>query len=203
MFFNLYPLSNTGFINLGRAQFLCDLITGTPIDIYAHIFQTIGKTTARSAAKMCLPFCSLLMKIILHEGVSPPRDGKLLVRRRPISISSLEKSKSHSSAEWKKQNLFTPPKGEFVQHVTHSGYGSVTHTIETTSSHIPAPPTVSIQLGQSSSHADRFTILVEGLRERVLGLINVLYSINNQVQMRLTAIETQLDVIQRKLEESL
>ena len=33
MFFNLYPLSNTGFINLGRAQFLCDLITGVPIDI--------------------------------------------------------------------------------------------------------------------------------------------------------------------------
>ena len=26
MFFNLYPLSNTGFINLGRAQFLFDLI---------------------------------------------------------------------------------------------------------------------------------------------------------------------------------
>ena len=46
MFFNLYPLSNTDFINLGRAQFLCDLITGVPIDICAHIFQTIGKTTA-------------------------------------------------------------------------------------------------------------------------------------------------------------
>ena len=42
MFFNLYPLSNTGFINLGRAQFLCDLITRVPIDICAHIFQTIG-----------------------------------------------------------------------------------------------------------------------------------------------------------------
>ena len=38
MFFNLYPLSNTTFINLGRAQFLCDLITGAPIDICAHIF---------------------------------------------------------------------------------------------------------------------------------------------------------------------
>ena len=38
MFSNLYPLSNTAFINLGRAQFLCDLITGVPIDICAHIF---------------------------------------------------------------------------------------------------------------------------------------------------------------------
>ena len=49
MFSNL-PLSNTAFINLGRAQFLCDLITGVPIDICAHIFQIIGKTTARSVA---------------------------------------------------------------------------------------------------------------------------------------------------------
>ena len=46
MFSNLYPLSNTAFINLGRAQFLCDLITGAPIDIYAHIFQTIRKIAA-------------------------------------------------------------------------------------------------------------------------------------------------------------
>ena len=50
LFTNLYALSNTGFINLGRAQFLCDLITGAPIDICAHIFQTIGKTVARTTA---------------------------------------------------------------------------------------------------------------------------------------------------------
>ena len=56
MFSNLYPLSNTTFINLGRAQFLCDLITGVPIDICAHIFQTIGKTAARLVAQTCIPF---------------------------------------------------------------------------------------------------------------------------------------------------
>ena len=38
MFSNLYPLSNTAFISLGRAKFLCDLISGVPIDICAHIF---------------------------------------------------------------------------------------------------------------------------------------------------------------------
>lgn len=80
MFSNLYPLSNTAFINLGRAQFLCDRITGFPIDIYAHIFQIIGKTAARSASRACIPFCSLIMKIILLEGVNPPSDGKLLTR---------------------------------------------------------------------------------------------------------------------------
>ena len=46
MFSNLYLLSNTTFINLGRAQFLCDLITGKSIDIRAHIFQVIRKTVA-------------------------------------------------------------------------------------------------------------------------------------------------------------
>ena len=130
------------------------------------------------------------MRIILHEGISPPRDGKLLDRHRPISISSLKKSKSHSSTERKKQTLPTPPKGESVQHGTHLGHGSTAHTTETTSSHIPMPPTVSTQPGQSSSHADRFNILVESLHERVSGLTNVIYSTNNKVQLQLTAIET-------------
>ena len=97
MFFNLYPLSNTTFINLGRAQFLCDLITGVPIDICAHIFQTIRKTVARSAAQTCLPFCSLLMKIMVLEGVRPPTDGKILPRLQPLSMISLQASETHSS----------------------------------------------------------------------------------------------------------
>ena len=62
MFSNLYLLTNTGFINLGRAQFLCDLITGAPIDICTHIFQTKGKKVEWTVACMCLPFYSLIMK---------------------------------------------------------------------------------------------------------------------------------------------
>ena len=45
--------------------------------------------------------------------------------------------------------------------------------------------------------------MVEGLHEHISSLANVIYSTNNQVQIRLTTIETQLDEIQRKLEESL
>ena len=97
MFSNLYPLSNTTFINLGRAQFLCDLITGAPADICAHIFQTIRKTAARSAARGCIPFCSLIMKFILREGINPPSDGKMMTRPCPISMFTLQASKSHSS----------------------------------------------------------------------------------------------------------
>ena len=81
MFFNLYPLLNTAFINLGRAQFLYDLITGVPIDICTDIFQTIGKT-----AVWTLPFCSLLMKIMVLKGVCPPTNGKILARLQPLSV---------------------------------------------------------------------------------------------------------------------
>ena len=147
MFSNLYPLSNTGFINLGRAQFLCDLIIGASIDICAHIFQTIGKTIARTAAWMCLPFCSLIMKIMVLKGVRPPRDGTIIVRQHPISMLSLQMSKSQSSAEREKQNPSKTPKSESVPHVTHSDHGSAAHTttghIETTSPHNLEPQTTS------------------------------------------------------------
>jgi len=86
MFSNFYPLSNTTFINLGKAQFLCDLTIGALIDICAHIFQTIGKVIARSATQACIPFCSLIMKIILLEGVNPLSNGKMINRPRPISV---------------------------------------------------------------------------------------------------------------------
>ena len=80
MFFNLYSLTNTGFINLGRAQFLCDLIIRAPIDICAHIFQTKEKIAGQSVAWMCLPFFSLIMKIMILKGVHPPKDGTILLR---------------------------------------------------------------------------------------------------------------------------
>ena len=117
MFSNLYPLSNTTFINLGREQFLCDLITRVPIDICAHIFQTIGKTATRSVAQTCIPFYSLIMKIMLFEGVRSPTDGKIVTRPRPISMITLQASKSHSSKA---------PKSEPFTHSTPSGHDSAT-----------------------------------------------------------------------------
>ena len=191
MFSNLYPLFNTGFINLGRAQFLCDLIIGAQIDICACIFQTIGKI----AARMCLPFCSLLIKIIKHEGVRPPKEGKIIVCHRPISIASLQKNKSQSSAKQKRQDLSLRPKSK-------SACTTSRHT-NATSPLIPEPQTTSTQPRQSSTHTDRFTMLAESLHERVSGLANVICSTNNQVQMCLMAIETQLDEIQHKLKECL
>ena len=100
MFFNLYPLLNTAFINLGRAQFLYDLITGVTIDIYTDIFQTIGKTAVRTAAWTCLPFCSLLMKIMVLKGVRPPTDRKILARLRPLSSNRWYLNRCSSPNRW-------------------------------------------------------------------------------------------------------
>ena len=71
---------------------------------FVHIFQTMGKTVGRSAARMCLPFYSLVMKIMLLKGVHPPKEGTILVCQWPISMMSLQMSKSHSSAERAEQS---------------------------------------------------------------------------------------------------
>ena len=158
MFSNLYPLSNTRFINLGRAQFLCDLITGVQIDICAHIFQLTGKTTARIAARTCLSFCSLIMKIMVLNGVRPPKDGKILIRLHLISMVSLQASKSHCSKA---------PKSESFPHATSFGHGSATHTTlvhtETTSPHTLKVQMTSTQHVHPSSQAERLSTLIEGL----------------------------------------
>ena len=153
MFFNLYPLSNTTFINLGRAQFLCDLITGTPIDICAHIFQIIGKTTARSAVRTCIPFWSLVMKIMILEGVSLTTDGKKMVSLRPLFMFSLQASKIPSSKA---------PKSEHFPHATSSGQGSIVPVCTETVSPIPSEmQTTSTPSTPPSYQTDRFSTLIE------------------------------------------
>ena len=70
----------------------------------------------------------------------------------------------------------------------------------------PIPPklqTTSTRHEQSSHQDDRLGVLFKNLHMRIAGFEKVLYSTNNQVQMHLMAIETQLDAIQQKLEESL
>ena len=108
---------------------------------------------------------------------------------------SLQASKSHSSKA---------PKYEPFLHATSSGHGSTTlvHT-ETASPITPVLQTTSTQHEQSSHQDDRLGLLFISLHQRIAEFEKVLYSTNNQVQMRLTAIETQLDASQQKLENSL
>ena len=175
MFSNLYSLSNTAFINLGRAQFLCDLIIGVPIDICAHIFQIIGKTAARSAARTNLPFCSLIVKIILGEVVSPPSNGKIVPYPQPISVFTLQASKSHSSRT---------PKSEPSTYETPTVLAPVTPVQSTGISSIPP----GFQIAKQSH-------LIANVFHRISDLERLLHSFHNQTKMHLTTIETQLDAI--------
>ena len=61
----------------------------------------------------------------------------------------------------------------------------------------------STQNEQSSHQDDKLGVLFESLHMRIARFEKVLYSTNNQVQMCLTTIETQLDAIQQKLEQGL
>nr|POE77233.1 hypothetical protein CFP56_36647 [Quercus suber] len=143
----------------------------------------IGKTTARSAAQTNLPFCSLIIKIILCEGVSPPLDGKIVSRPRPISIFTLQASKSHSSRT---------PKSKPSTHASPSAHATVTPLQSTGTPSVPPGFEMAKQ-----SH------LIANVFHRISDLERLLHSFHNQNQICLTTIETQLDAIQRKLEDSL
>ena len=120
------------------------------------------------------------MKIILREGVNPPSDGKIASRPRSISLYTLQASKSHS---------FKTPKSEPV---TPSGQSSTTPVQSTGTPSIPP-----------GFQMPRQRHLIKTMVEWISELHRLIYTTNNQVQVRLTAIETQLDAIQQKLEESL
>ena len=67
------------------------------------------------------------MKIMVLEGVRPPTDGKILSRLRPLSMISLQASKSHS---------YKAPKSEPFLHAISSGHGSATPVYTETASPI-------------------------------------------------------------------
>ena len=74
MFHNLYPLSSTGYMNLGRALFLHDLITSKEIDVCSHIFHILAKTAEQTTSRNCIPFYRLISKILKLKGVHPLED---------------------------------------------------------------------------------------------------------------------------------
>ena len=84
---------------------------------------------ARSVAWLCIPFGSLVMKIMILEGVSPPIDGKKMDCLHPLSMFSLQASKSHSSKA---------SKSEPFLHTTSFGQGSTTPVHTETVSPIPS-----------------------------------------------------------------
>ena len=104
----------------------------------------MGKIVGRLVARMCLPFCSLAVKIIILKGVCPPKEGTTLPRQRPISLLSLQMSKGYSSTEKARKSPSKPPKSESSQHATPTRQRSTAFTVpleqpEIAFPHIPEP----------------------------------------------------------------
>ena len=132
---------------------------------------------------------------MLLEGIHPPTDGKIATRPRPISMITLQASKSHSSKA---------PKSEPFTYATPSAHDSARpmHT-DTVSPFTSELQMTSTPQEKSAPQVDRLGILFKSLHLRIAELEKVLYFTNNQVQMHLTTMETQLDAIQQKLTDNL
>ena len=105
MFHNLYPLSNTGYMNLRRALFLHDLIIDGEIDIYTHIFYILRKTVARINLRNCIPFCCLISRILKLKGIHQSEDESPYPKPSPINIRTLNASIGHSRNGIKTETL--------------------------------------------------------------------------------------------------
>ena len=107
MFSNLYPLSSTGYMNLGQALFLHDLITDVEIDVYSHIFHILAKTVERTTSWNCIPFCHLISRILKLKGVHPSEDEHPYPRPSPINIRTLHAIMSHTKKNTRQESHAT------------------------------------------------------------------------------------------------
>ena len=96
MFHNLYPLSNTEYMNLGRALFLHDLIFDIEIDICVHIFHILRKTVVQTDSRICIPFYYLVSRILKLKVIYPSTDESSYPKPCPINLRMLNASIGHS-----------------------------------------------------------------------------------------------------------
>ena len=131
---NLYPLSSTGYMNLGRALFLHDLITNEEIDVCSHIFHIWAKMVDRTTSKNCIPFCRLILRILKLKGVHPLEDKRPYPRPSPITICTLHASMSHTKKNVKQESHATPESSSSTPHVYDEQLDNITtalHEINT------------------------------------------------------------------------
>ena len=108
MFHNLYPVSSTGYMNLGKALFLHDLISDEEIDICAHIFHLLCKTVLRTDSRACIPFCYLISRILKLKGVHPSDNESPYPKQSLINIRTLNASIGHSQKGIKMESSAPP-----------------------------------------------------------------------------------------------
>ena len=177
MFHNLHPLSNTGYMNLGHALFLHDLISDVEIDICAHIFHVLCKTVLWIESRICVPFCYLISRILKLKGIHPTADESPCTKPSPINMRTFNASIGHSRKRVKPE----------ISHLT----------IVRALAHYP--------LMKNSITCDicsRVTFVHE-LSTKMSEFTSILHHHNTRWDMKFTSLQTQLDQIQRKLEEDM
>ena len=171
MFNNLYPLFSTGYMNLGKALFLHDLITDEVIDICAHIFHILCKAVARTDSRTCIPFCYLVSRILKLKGIHPSNDESPYTKPSPINIRTLNASIGHS---WKGIKIETS--------ASHSGSCFSFSTYD--------------------EKLDNSMASIHDISTKMSGLASFLHHHTIHCDTKFTSLQTQLDQIQRKLEEN-
>ena len=171
MFHNLYPLSSTKYMNLGRALFLYDLISDEEIDIYAYIFHLLCKTVLRTDSRACIPFCCLISRILKLKGAHPFDSESPYTKQSPINNRTLNASIGHSQKGIKTESS-TPPTGS---HFASSTYDEKLNNI---------------------------MVSIQDISTKMSGLATFLFHHHICCDTKFTSFQTQLDQIQRKLEET-
>ena len=167
---NLYPLSSTGYMNLGQALFFHDLITDVDIDVCSHIFHIVAKTIDWTASRNCIPFCRLISRILKLKGVYPSEDERPYPRPSPITIHTLHASMSHTKKNPKQESHATQGSSSFPSHVY-------------------------------DEQLDNIMATLQEITTKISELATIMYSQQNRFDNKFTSLQTQLDKIQRKLEE--
>ena len=127
---NLYPLSSTGFMNLGRALFLHDLISDVEIDVCSHIFHILAKTVDRTASRNCIPFYRLIPRILKLKGVYPSKNEHPYPRPSPFSIRTLHASISHTKKNPKQEIPATQGSSSSTSHVYDERLDNILDTLQ-------------------------------------------------------------------------
>ena len=113
---NLYPLSSTGYMNLGRALFLRDLIFDEEIDVCSHIFHILAKIVDRAASRNCILFCRLVSRILKLKGVHPLEDERPYPRPSLIKIRTLHASMGHTKKNVQQESHANSGSSNFTPH---------------------------------------------------------------------------------------
>ena len=170
MFHNLYPLSSTGYMNLGHSLFLHNLISDVEIDICAHIFHVLP--VLRTESRICVPFCCLIFRILKLKGILPTVDESPCTKPCSINMRTFNASIGHSRKRVKPETS-----------TSHSGSRFSTLSLD--------------------EKLDNIVTFVHELSTKMSELTSILHHHGTRWDMKFTSLKTQLDQIQRKLEEDM